>query len=107
MFPKSVTGLLGDLHAYDPAAMVWTDLSAAASSDPPSPRASFGFAPAMGKLYVHGGQGEDGMWPSGCKQHRCVRVQAGRREGTENGKRNRAKAATELTRCRHDGAAAR
>ena len=83
MFPKSVTGLLGDLHVYDPAAMAWTDLSAAASSDPPSPRASFGFAPAMGKLYVHGGQGENGMWPSDYKQ--CVRVQAARREGTENG----------------------
>ena len=46
---------LGDLHAYDPAAMAWTDLSAAASGTPPSPRDFHGLASAGGLLYVFGG----------------------------------------------------
>ena len=48
-------GLLGDLHVYDPVAGNWTDLSAAASGTLPSPRWSYGFTAAVGKLYVHGG----------------------------------------------------
>ena len=40
---------------YDPAAMAWTDLSAASSGTPPSARSGGGFASAGGKLYVHGG----------------------------------------------------
>ena len=51
---------LGDLHAYDPAAMAWTDLSAAASGTPPSPRDFQGFASAGGYLYVHAGYGDSG-----------------------------------------------
>ena len=46
---------LQDLHVYDPAAMAWTDLSAASSGTPPSARSGGGFASAGGKLYVHGG----------------------------------------------------
>ena len=52
---------LGDLHVYDPVAMAWTDLSAAASGTPPSPRAGHGFTAAGGKLYVHGGC-DSGDW---------------------------------------------
>ena len=48
-------GLLGDLQGYDPVAMAWTDLSAAASGTPPSPRYSHGFTAEGGWLYVHGG----------------------------------------------------
>ena len=48
-------GPLGDLHAFDPAAMAWTDLSAAASGTPPSPRDFHGLASAGGLLYVFGG----------------------------------------------------
>jgi hypothetical protein len=44
-----------DLHVYDPAARAWTDLSAALSGTPPSPRSGHGFTSAGGKLYVHGG----------------------------------------------------
>ena len=51
----SAGSLLQDLHVYDPAAMAWTDLSAAASGTPPSARAYHGFTSAGGKLYVHGG----------------------------------------------------
>ena len=47
--------LLGDLQVYDPVAMAWTDLSAAASGTPPSPRCFHGFTAAEGRLYVHGG----------------------------------------------------
>ena len=46
---------LDDLRAYDPAAMAWTDLSAAVSGSPPPARASHGFTSAGGRLYVHGG----------------------------------------------------
>ena len=51
---------LGDLHVYDPVAMAWTDLSAAASGTPPSPRYGHGFTAAGDKLYVHGGVGHSG-----------------------------------------------
>ena len=51
---------LGDLHAFDPAAMAWTDLSAAASGTPPYPRDFQGFASAGGYLYVHAGYGDSG-----------------------------------------------
>jgi hypothetical protein len=40
---------------FDPAAGTWTDLSAALSGTPPSPRRGHGFTSAGGKLYVHGG----------------------------------------------------
>ena len=46
---------LNDLHVYDPAAGAWTDLSAALSGAPPSPRDGHGCTSAGGKLYVHGG----------------------------------------------------
>ena len=55
IFPLPADVVLGDLHVYDPAAMAWTDLSAAASGTPPSPRAYHGFKSAGGLLYVHGG----------------------------------------------------
>jgi hypothetical protein len=42
---------------YDPAAGSWTNLSAALSGTPPSPRFGHGFTSAGGKLYVHGGFG--------------------------------------------------
>ena len=44
-----------DLHAYDPVAQVWTDLSSPASGRPPTARFSHGFTSADGKLYAHGG----------------------------------------------------
>ena len=53
--PSLRAGYFGDLHVYDPAAMAWTNLSAAASGTPPSPRAYHGFTSAGGLLYVHGG----------------------------------------------------
>ena len=53
--PPRAGAYLGDLHVYDPAAMAWTNLSAAASGTPPSPRAYHGFTSAGGLLYVHGG----------------------------------------------------
>ena len=52
---RSRSGLLNDLHAYDPVAMAWTDLSTAISGEPPSPRWNLGFAAAGGRLYAHGG----------------------------------------------------
>ena len=51
---------MGDLLVYDPVAMAWTDLSAAASGTPPAPRGSHGFAAAGGRLYVHGGYSAQG-----------------------------------------------
>ena len=57
--------LLNDLHEYDPATRAWTDLSAAISGTPPSPRGLHGFTSAGGKLYVHGGLGDNGMCWSG------------------------------------------
>jgi hypothetical protein len=51
----SCAGGLSDLHVYDPAAEAWTDISAALSGTPPSPRRGHGFTSAGGKLYVHGG----------------------------------------------------
>ncbi len=57
MISNVVAGLLNDFHVYDPANIRWTDLSAAASGSPPSPRDGHGFALLGGKLYVHGGYG--------------------------------------------------
>ena len=48
---------VNDLHVYDPVAMAWTQLYAAAS---PSPRFYHGFTAAGGRLYVHGGKGING-----------------------------------------------
>ena len=48
---------LGDLHAFDPVAVAWTDLSDAALGTLPTARYSHGFTSARGKLYVHGGFG--------------------------------------------------
>ena len=46
----------GDLHAFEPAAAAWADLTSAALGDAPAPRAHHGFASAGGRLYVQGGQ---------------------------------------------------
>ena len=50
---------LGDLHSYDPVAMVWTDLIAESA---PAPRFGHGFAfmAREGRLYVHDGNGAAG-----------------------------------------------
>ena len=61
--PSLRAGYFGDLHVYDPAAMAWTDLSAAASGTPPSARENQGFASTGGRIYVYGGKGEIGeIW---------------------------------------------
>ena len=60
IFPLPADVVLGDLHVYDPAAMAWTDLSAAASGTPPSARENQGFASTGGRIYVYGGKGEIG-----------------------------------------------
>ena len=44
-----------DLHAYDPVAQVWTDLTSPASGTPPTARSYHGFTSAGGRLYVYGG----------------------------------------------------
>ena len=61
--PSCCAVYLQDLHVYDPAAMAWTDLSAAASGTPPSARGFHGLASAGGKLYVHGGLCDSGEAP--------------------------------------------
>jgi hypothetical protein len=52
--------LLDDLHAFDPATMNWTLLSAALDVPRPFARYGHGFTSAGGKLYVHGGFGYQG-----------------------------------------------
>ncbi len=48
--------MLGDLHAFDPAALAWTPLPPApGSAPPPSPRQGQGLAAVGGALYVFGG----------------------------------------------------
>ena len=52
------------MQEYDPAALAWTDLSAAAGGTPPSARDFHGFAAAGDMLYVHAG------WDGGpCARH--------------------------------------
>ena len=51
--------LLDDLHSFDPAAKVWTDLSAPAGGTAPTARYGHGFTSADRKLYVHGVCGID------------------------------------------------
>jgi N-acetylneuraminic acid mutarotase len=51
---------LNDLHVFDPVAEAWTDLSAAISGSPPSPRWGHGFTSAGDKLYVFGGWDDQG-----------------------------------------------
>ncbi len=54
-------GVLGDLHAFDPAALAWAPLPPApASAPPPSPRQGHGLAAAGRLLYVFGGCDDDG-----------------------------------------------
>ena len=50
---------LSDLHAFDPIAVVWTDLTDGAIS-PPSARSMHGFTSAGKRLYVHNGYGYSG-----------------------------------------------
>jgi len=52
--------VLSDLHAFDPIAVAWTDLSAQVNGTVPTARCWHGFTSADGKLYVHGGQDTDG-----------------------------------------------
>ena len=54
-FKARPAGALNDLYAYNPAAKAWTNLSAALSGLPPSPRWGLGFTGAAGLLYVWGG----------------------------------------------------
>ena len=54
------SGYLKDLHVYDPVAMTWEEISVVVYGTPPSPRGKHGFASAGGKLYVHGGQDDNG-----------------------------------------------
>jgi hypothetical protein len=76
----SCAGLLKDLHVYDPASEAWTDLSAALSGTPPSPRAGHGFTSAGGKLYVHG-SGASGEGGAGRAEGvGMVGAEAGRRD---------------------------
>jgi hypothetical protein len=66
---------------YDPAAGAWTDLSAALSGTPPSPRGNHGFTSAGGKLYVHGGWGDSGEGGAGrAGGVGMARAEAGRRD---------------------------
>ena len=51
---------LSDLHGFDPALLTWKDLSKPNAGKAPSPRDSFGFAAAGGKIYVHGGENING-----------------------------------------------
>ena len=72
--------LLQDLLVYDPAAMAWTDLSAAASGTPPSAREGHGFTSAGGKLYVHGGFGGSGECQERQRDRERGRMRARERE---------------------------
>ena len=56
----SCSGLLSDLHAFDPNTMIWTDLSTPAFGDAPSARYGHGFTSAGRRLYVHGGNNGSG-----------------------------------------------
>ena len=49
------TGYLNDLHVYDSANMMWTDLSVAVIGIPPVAREAHGFTCTGDKLYVHAG----------------------------------------------------
>ncbi len=50
------------LHAFDPATMRWTLLSAVLDAPRPSARYGHGFTSAGGKLFVHGGYGIGGTY---------------------------------------------
>jgi hypothetical protein len=51
---------LNDFFAFDPVKMTWTNLSGLVSGALPSPRHSFGFASAGGKIFVFGGELDEG-----------------------------------------------
>ena len=53
-------GLMGDLRAFDPAALAWTDLAAASAGAPPAARYCHGFSAGGGRLFVFGGVGPNG-----------------------------------------------
>eukprot|EP00961_Rhodomonas_salina_P074671 1002839-Rhodomonas_salina.5 len=49
--------MANDLHGYDIASGVWTDLSSLSSGTPPPARALMGMAASGSKLYIFGGLG--------------------------------------------------
>ena len=54
---------LNDLQLFDPAKLVWTDITPNALGPPPSPRRSMGFvADDQGMLYVFGGSNDSGKY---------------------------------------------
>ncbi len=60
--PRTAAGTLDDLHAFDPRTLTWVDLSATAAGTRPERRAGPGLAAAGGRLYVHAGFSERGMF---------------------------------------------
>ena len=56
-----LTGFLDDLHEFNADTVTWTDLSSLTRGSLPFPRGGHGFASVGGRLYLQGGQGENGM----------------------------------------------
>ena len=51
---------MNSLHVFDPAALVWTDLSANQTGAIPEPRDSMGATVVEGHLLIFGGSNADG-----------------------------------------------
>lgn len=55
-------GPLYEFFKFDPAAIAWSDITAAIKirGAAPTPRFAHGFAEAGGRIYMHGGSTQDG-----------------------------------------------
>jgi hypothetical protein len=56
------SGVLDDFFAFDPINKTWKNLSGLVSGVLPGPRHSFGFASAGGKIFVFGGERDEGQF---------------------------------------------
>ena len=62
--PQSCPEIFGDLWVLDVDNMTWTNLSSLSFGNPPSARYCHGLTANNGKLFVHGGSSENGMFQS-------------------------------------------
>ena len=56
-----MAGFLDSLNMFDPAKLLWDDLSGHVLGVPPLPRSFHGFQANGGKLYIHGGNSYAGI----------------------------------------------
>jgi hypothetical protein len=55
------SGVLNDFYSFNPINMTWKNLSGLGNGALPSPRQALGFASALGRIFVFGGENSQGV----------------------------------------------